>query len=118
MIKIRNTNYLSFLSAILLTGSMILSSCNNDEGGMDSRVAHKLRFSVTGESISAESRAVAESGNLINSIGMSCYTGEWDESTAVPNFFYNEEIINPGTGHWETSGAFFKPAKDTKRRFF
>lgn len=118
MMRLHDTNYLSFLSAILLTGSMILSSCNNDEGGMDSRGAHKLRFSVTGESISAESRAVAESGNLINSIGMSCYTGEWDESTAVPNFFYNEEIINPGTGHWETSGAFFKPAKDTKRRFY
>lgn len=115
MIKIRNTNYLSFLSALVLTGSMILSSCNSDEGGMDSRGAHKLQFRVSDEDVS---RAKAESSNLTYSIGMSCFTGEWDEATSVPNFFYNEEIINPGTDHWETSGAYFKPVKDTKRRFY
>ena len=64
------------------------------------------------------SRATAESGELMSSIGMSCYTGFWDAGTSLPNFFYNEEIVYQGSNKWQTTSSYLKPATGTKRRFF
>jgi hypothetical protein len=64
------------------------------------------------------SRATAESGELISSIGMSCYTGFWDNNTSLPDFFYNEEIVYQGSNRWQTTSSYLKPATGTRRRFF
>ena len=122
MLKHTNKYYQYFLLTLALAGGIItLSSCSNEEKEYNIHsVAQPMsfEFSNVDSRVGSASRATAESGELISSIGMSCYTGFWDAGTSLPNFFYNEEIAYQGSNKWQTTSSYLKPATGTKRRFF
>ncbi len=122
MLKHTNKYYQYFLLTLALAGGIItLSSCStNEEEANIHSVAQPMsfEFSNVDSRVGSASRATAESGELISSIGMSCYTGFWDAGTSLPNFFYNEEIVYQGSNKWQTTSSYLKPATGTKRRFF
>ncbi len=122
MLKHTNKYYQYFLLTLALAGGIItLSSCSNEEKENNIHsVAQPMsfEFSNVDSRVGSASRATAESGELISSIGMSCYTGFWDAGTSLPNFFYNEEIAYQGSNKWQTTSSYFKPATGTRRRFF
>lgn len=122
MLKHTNKYYQYFLLTFALAGGIItLSSCSNEEKENNIHsVAQPMsfEFSNVDSRVGGASRATAESGELISSIGMSCYTGFWDNNTSLPDFFYNEEIVYQGSNKWQTTSSYLKPATGTKRRFF
>ena len=122
MLKHNYKYYKYFLLTFALAGGIItLSSCSNEEKENNIHsVAQPMsfEFSNVDSRVGSASRATAESGELISSIGMSCYTGFWDAGTSLPNFFYNEEIAYQGSNRWQTTSSYLKPATGTKRRFF
>ena len=122
MLKHNYKYYKYFLLTLALAGGILtLSSCSNEEKEDNIHsVAQPMsfEFSNVDSRVGSASRATAESGELISSIGMSCYTGFWDAGTSLPNFFYNEEIAYQGSNKWQTTSSYLKPATGTKRRFF
>lgn len=122
MLKHNYKYYKYFLLTLALAGGIIiLSSCSNEEKENNIHsVAQPMsfEFSNVDSRVGSASRATAESGELISSIGMSCYTGYWDAGTSLPDFFYNEEIAYQGSGKWQTTSSYLKPATGTRRRFF
>lgn len=122
MLKHNYKYYKYFLLTFALAGGILtLSSCSNEEKENNIHsVAQPMsfEFSNVDSRVGGASRATAESGELISSIGMSCYTGFWDAGTSLPNFFYNEEIAYQGSNRWQTTSSYLKPATGTRRRFF
>ena len=122
MLKHNYKYYKYFLLTFALAGGIItLSSCSKEEKENNIHsVAQPMsfEFSNVDSRVGGASRATAESGELISSIGMSCYTGFWDAGTSLPNFFYNEEIAYQGSNRWQTTSSYLKPATGTRRRFF
>ena len=123
MLKHKNKYYQYFLLTLALAGGILtLSSCSNEEKEDNILSAQPLGFEFSTQDESGvnakKARATAESGELISSIGMSCYTGYWDAGLSLPDFFYNEEIAYQGSGKWQTTSSYLKPATGTRRRFF
>lgn len=130
MLKCKHIYNRCLLLTLALAGIILGFSSCSDEGEYDDvRTARRYGFAVLGNKIGGESlakaatRGTAESGELQGSVGMSCYTGAWNENSSTPDFFYNEEIIYQGLdanniGIWLTTYSYFKPATGTKRRFF
>ena len=122
MLKHNYKYYKYFLLTFALAGGIItLSSCSKEEKENNIHsVAQPMsfEFSNVDSRVGGASRATAESGELISSIGMSCYTGFWDAGTSLPNFFYNEEIAYQGSNRWQTTSSYLKPATGTRRRLF
>lgn len=124
MLKHKNIINILFLLAITLAGNIVLSSCSQEEGTTSDSATQKMKFSFSSDDsesglAKAATRGTAETKTtLSSSIGMSCYTGTWNDDASLPDFFYNEEIVDPGTGTWMTSGSYFKPDTGTKRRYF
>jgi len=113
-----------FLLALTLAGNTVISSCSQEEGTINNSAEQRMKFSFSSddsesEAAKATTRGTAETKTtLSSSIGMSCYTGAWSDDSSLPDFFYNEEVVDPGTGTWMTSGSYFKPDSGTKRRYF
>lgn len=108
----------------MLAGNTVLSSCSQEENTTTDSATQRMKFSFSSDdsestAAKAATRGTAETKTtLSSSIGMSCYIGAWNDDASLPDFFYNEEIVDPGTGTWTTTNSYFKPDTGTKRRYF
>ena len=93
-----------FLLALTLAGNTVFSSCSQDEGTINNNAAQKMKFCFSSDdsetgAAKAATRGTAETKTtLSNSIGMSCYTGAWNDDTSLPDFVeITHRSVNDGT---------------------